>query len=327
MKRNRKRKAKLFKFLGFTKLPYLPFILGIEPGNICNLRCPLCPTGAGGTELKKGFMELGLFKHVFDQLKNDLIAVNLFNWGEPLLNKDFTKMVRCVKDHDKDISVTTSTNLNINNKATLEGLIRSGIDEIIVSCDGATKESYEKYRVGGDFGLVMDNLKFLIAENNKLSGKTRIIWNFLVFKHNEHEITQAQEMARKLGVELRLGAMRTSMKDEVLKPHKEAIKKDIGWIPDNPEYSAYDKVKLETKKKIKTCRKPWQELNLNWDGAVFPCCAIYGESYTFGNAKNELIRKIWNNEKYVAARRQILNKKVPAMSICGICRNNGFMHM
>lgn len=323
----RKRISKLFKALKIAKLPYLPFVLGIEPGNICNLRCPLCPTGSGEKGLIKGFIGFGLFKDIFDQLKGSLEAINLYNWGEPLLNLDLPKMIRYAKDAKPRVRIVTSTNLNINDKKVMDGLLGSGIDEVIVSCDGATKDTYNKYRVGGDFNLVLDNLRYLAKRKKELLRDTLIIWNFLVFKHNEHEVEKAQEMAKDIGLPLRIGLMRTSMKDEILKPHKEAIKRDLDWIPDNPLYSAYNKESLAPKKVIRTCRKLWQEISVNWDGLVFPCCAVYGESFSFGDARKDSIRNIWNNEKFAAARIEILNKNIAACTICGRCRNNGFMHM
>ena len=323
----KKRKAKLCKALRKTRLSYLPFSLGIDPGNICNLKCPLCPTGESEPGVKRGFMDLELFKRIFDQLKDSLQVINLYNWGEPLLNTNLVDIIRHVKGKNNSIRIITSTNLNVRNSKLLEELVNSGIDDIIVSCDGASKETYEKYRVGGNFDLVMENMRFLLSKNKELDKKAKIIWNFLVFKHNEHEVNIAKNMANEMGVNLTIGLMRTSLKDEIRKTHKEAIEHDKAWIPDNPEYSAYDKDKCATKKVLKTCRKPWETITISWDGLVFPCCAVFGESYNFGDAKNEPIKKIWNNQKFIRARQEILNKKLPATTICGICRNNGFMHM
>lgn len=322
-----KRKAKLFKLLRVSHLPYLPFTLGIETGNICNLKCPLCPTGRDDPAMKKGFMELSLFEKMIDELKDSLLLINLYSWGEPLLNPDLIEIIRYAKSVKKDIKIITSTNLNIKNDALLERLIKSGIDEIIVSCDGATQNTYEKYRAGGDFNLLMCNIKYLVSLKEKFNSGVNIIWNFLVFKHNEHEIGEAKRLAQSLGLPLCLGKMRTYMKDEILKPHSESIRKYKDWIPDKAEYSAYDKEKCATKKVIRTCRKPWQEISINWDGKVFPCCAVYGDEFSFGNARGNNIRHIWNNDMYREARRQIIEKKKKATTVCGICRNNCFMHM
>lgn len=305
----------------------MPSVLNIEPGNVCNLKCPLCPTGADEPGVARGFMEPGLFNNVFSQLKDAVKLINFYSWGEPLLNKNLIFMIKQVKNYNKDIRIVTSTNLNINNESLLRELVNSRIDEIIVSCDGATPESYVKYRAAGNFGLVMDNLRLLAKFRNELGLATDIVWNFIVFRHNENEIERARAMAADLGVNFRVGLMRTSMKDEILKPHNEAIARDLEWIPDNPLYSAYDKEKLKTRKIIRTCRKPWQEITINWDGKVFPCCAVYGDQYAFADAAKQAIRQIWNNIEFVSARKQILDIGVPASNVCGICRDNCFMHM
>lgn len=323
----KKRKAKLFKFFKFTKLPVRPFILNVEPGNICNLKCPLCPTGARELGMAKGFMSFELFKQVFDQLKGGLSAINLYSWGEPLLNKNLIVMIKYAKSVNKNVRITTSTNLNVKDDKLLADFVASGIDEIIVSCDGANAESYSKYRVGGDFNLVMDNLKLMVTKKEELNATVAIVWNFLVFKHNESEVEEARRIANSLGVDFRVGLMRTSMKDEILMPHQQIIARDKDWIPDNPLYSAYDKERCLPKKIIKTCRKPWQEISLNWDGKVFPCCAVYGDAFSLGDAKKNTIKEIWNSKPFKLARREILNKKMLACTVCGLCRDNGFMHM
>jgi radical SAM protein with 4Fe4S-binding SPASM domain len=243
------------------------------------------------------------------------------------LNIELGEIIRYIKGSKRPAKVITSTNLNIKDRRVLDDFISSGIDEAIISCDGATEETYRKYRVGGDFGMVIDNLKYLVVKKDEAGSKTRIVWNFLVFKHNEHEVEKARKMAESLGVDFRIGFMRTTMKDEILKPHNEAIAKDMEWIPDNPEYSAYDKDRLVPKKTMKTCRKPWQEITVNWNGEVFPCCAVYGDSFSFGDASKEPIVKIWNNRNYLTARSEILNKNQKASTVCGLCRDNGFMHM
>ncbi len=322
-----KKLSKIFKALRINRLPYMPFVLNVEPGNICNLKCPLCPTGRGDSSLVKGFLTLKNFKNIFDQFKGRLKTVNLYSWGEPLLNPEFFDIVRYIKRANKKIYVVTSTNLNIDDKSCMDNLISCGVDELIVSCDGAGEDTYTQYRRGGDFNLVVRNMKYLSSKRKEVLSVTRIVWNFLVFRHNEHEVEKARAMAEGIGVEFRVGLMRTYMKDEILKPHKEAIAKDIDWIPDKSEYSAYDKERLAPKKVIKTCRKPWQEITVNWNGEVFPCCAIYGDGFSVADTNLAPIVKIWNSEKYRRSRREILNKRLKAKTVCGLCRDNGFMHM
>lgn len=315
--------------LGFTKLPYQPYVLGVDPGNICNLHCPLCPTGLESKTIKRGMLDFELFKRVIDEIGAGLRELNLFNWGEPFLNKDILKMIAYARSKNQNVRITTSSNLNYLTEELAENLVRSGLDELIVSLDAATPHIYAIYRRGGDFNLVMKNLRKLIeAKKYFPESRLNIVLNFLVFKHNEHEIKDAQELAKSLGLNIRIGKMRTEMETEITQSVEQSIEKYKDWIPENKEYSAYDITLKKRIKEIKTCKKPWREAELNWDGTITPCCYIYDiENYSFGNINNSTFQEIWNNEKYVAARKAILGKKTEIKTICQICKRHGYTHM
>ena len=76
-----------------TNLTSLPYKLIVDPTNACNLGCPLCPTGLGASERKKGILKFGDFKRIVDESKDYCIELHLYNWGEPTLNKDLIKMI------------------------------------------------------------------------------------------------------------------------------------------------------------------------------------------------------------------------------------------
>lgn len=175
----------------------------------------------------------------------------------------------------------------------------------------------------------MKNLRKLIeAKKYFPESRLNIVLNFLVFKHNEHEIKDAQELAKSLGLNIRIGKMRTEMESEITQSVEQSIEKYKDWIPENKEYSAYDITLKKRIKEIKTCKKPWREVELNWDGTITPCCYIYDiENYGFGNINNSAFQEIWNNEKYVAARKAIIGKKTKIETICQICKRHGYTHM
>lgn len=315
--------------LGLNKLPYKPYVLGVDTGNICNLKCPLCPTGLDSKTIKRGMLKFETFKKIIDEIGSSLRELNLFNWGEPFLNKDLIMMINYVRNINKKVKITTSTNLNYLTDDLAKDLIQSGLDKLLVSLDAATSQTYLIYRRGGDFELVLKNLRRLVElKKSYPESKLKIILNYIVFRHNEHEIEKAKELAKSLGLEIRIGKMRTEMETEITKPIEESIDKYKDWIPANKEYSAYD---LETKKrlkKIKICKKPWREVELNWDGTITPCCYIYDiGKYGFGNIEQSSFKKIWNNKLYVAARRAILGKKSDIETICHICKRYGYTHM
>ena len=311
-------------FLGNPYLLYMPNKVNIDIGNICDLRCPLCPTGRGDKGASRGFMHLEEYKRVIDDIGPYLTNLELYNWGEPLLNKDLISMIRYAKA--RGIPVCISTNLNRLNEKTAEDLISTRLEKIFISCDAASPETYARYRVGGDFDRVMSNIRLLLDYKKKLKNSyTRIVLLFHVFRHNEHEIKKAENLAKDLGIEVRINKMRTDMGKEIFEKDSEAIERDKAWIPEGAEHSAFD-VERRRKRKQMICKNLWGTAVINWDGSVLPCCAVYGERYAFGNVFDEPFRSIWNNRKYQMARREIRNKLENSHTICHICKTNGFLH-
>src|ERR1700752_2710713 len=52
-----------------TTLRCLPYYYIIDICNVCNLRCPLCPTGNSTIARKQAMLSLEQYKEIFDRLK------------------------------------------------------------------------------------------------------------------------------------------------------------------------------------------------------------------------------------------------------------------
>src|SRR6202158_2314821 len=178
-----------------------PVAAYIEPTSFCNLRCPACPTGLRLGLRPSVAIKEDLFKSAIDELGDYIFHLNMYNWGEPLLHKQTPKLIRYAKE--KDIKILMSTNLSI--KLTddyIENLVKSGLDSLIVSLDGASEETYKRYRISGDFNLVRNNILRIQEVKKRLGVQTpKVIWQFLVFKHNEHEIEQARALYKDWGAD------------------------------------------------------------------------------------------------------------------------------
>ncbi len=89
----------------------------------------------------------------------------------------------------RDIYTKVDTNLSLRlTDDKLKDLLMSGLSEIAASIDGFSQQTYERYRRGGRFELVLENLTRLAALRDRLGLDTKISWNFLVFNFNEHEV-------------------------------------------------------------------------------------------------------------------------------------------
>ncbi len=327
-KRINRIKIKLGYRLGLSKAIGMPKMITLEPTNHCNLKCPLCPTGLGDTSVAYGLFKLDKFKNVVDVFSKWAQTVQLYSWGEPLLNKSFVEMIRYASQKPYKIRSVTSVNLNAITDEQIKGLLNSNLDALHLSIDGTTQEVYEKYRIGGNLEMVFSNLKKLITEKNASKSNTKVIWDFIVMKQNEHQVEEAKKMAKGFGIPIKIDCVRTNLKDDYLNPVDKMIDKYSEWLPDNPQYNSYDMETKTRKKSLDFCKKPWQEVMVNWNGDVFPCSCVHTEEKDrMGNIFEQEFEDIWNGEKYVAARKELLDKPNDLETICHTCKKNGYYTM
>ncbi|MFQ5697275.1 MAG: radical SAM/SPASM domain-containing protein [Myxococcota bacterium] len=311
--------------LGMVRLHHHPTKLTIESGNVCELRCPLCPTGQRDRSASKGLLPYETFEKILDQIGRDLITIRLYNWGEPLLNKDLVRM--CELAYRRRVSVKLSSHLNGLTEELAVGLLRARVKKIYISADGATAESYAQYRRGGDFEKVLSNIRMLVAKKRELGNTfTRVVWLFHVFHHNEHEVDRARELARELGVELQLNRARTDMGKEIFETVDEALERDGHWLPQEDALCAYDRTAKHAQR-APICHLPWRDAAIHWDGSVLACCSVYSERYAYGNIHERDFDEIWNGELYREARREILGRSPTRDTICKTCKRSGYLFL
>lgn len=318
-----------YKFLRNPIVKTYPIRLIVDPANMCNLRCPLCPTGQLKPTRNKTVMDLTHYKHLVDEVSDYLFEIDLYNWGEPFLNPALFEMIEYAQK--KNIRTTMSSNFNILNDTMARQLVKSGLEQLTLSIDGASPESYIQYRVRGNFERVIRNIKMLVKARKELHQKNpRITWQFLVMKHNEHEIEKARKMAQDLGVdEIFFRPIRPDMGAELHMSDEEKYENAKDWLPADEKYSRFD-LKNKTKKKkykLKSCLFLWTQASINSDGSVSPCCGVYDQKDDFGNAfLDGGFMKVWNNKTYQKAR-QIASRQVKPDNklLCSKCVKNGFL--
>ena len=324
-KRINRIKIKLGYHLGLSQALGMPKMITLEPTNHCNLKCPLCPTGEGDTSVEYGLFKLDKYKRVVDIFSKWAQTVQLFSWGEPVLNKSFVEMIRYTSQSPHKIRSVTSVNLNVITDEQIKGLLTSNLDALHVSIDGVTQEVYEKYRVGGNLETVFDNLKKLIAVKKLYQSKTKVQWDFIVMKHNEHQVEEAKKMAADLGVPIQIFSMGIHLKKDTFVPLNELMDTYGEWLPDDPRYQTYSQDRKTRKRTMKFCKSPWLETMVNWNGDVFPCSSVHTEKKDrFGNIFEQDFEDIWNGEKYIAARKELLGHPNNVHTICHTCKKHNY---
>jgi MoaA/NifB/PqqE/SkfB family radical SAM enzyme len=277
-----------------------PYILIVDPLNVCNLRCPLCPTGTGDLERHQGKMPWETFKKVIDEMAPYAYEVNLHNWGESLLHPNIFEMIEYVAS--KNVATNMSTNFNLVTDEKIDKLIRSGLEYLILSIDGTTNETYKKYRVRGNLDRVMANVQKLVQRRKELGSRTPYLeWQFIVFKHNAHEVDEARALAEKMGIDrFRVIPAGTPM----LAENQDELRRE--WLIDDElagegESESAEEASLREVQQT-SCFYLYRSFTTNPDGGTAPCCVVYGKHNDFGDVNTQTPREIWNNEKYISAR-------------------------
>ena len=293
-----------------------PFMMMVEPTNFCNLKCPLCPSGNGEMTRARGNMDLDDYKHLIDEVGDHLVLLMLWNQGEPFINKCFVDMVRYA--HERRIPTMTSTNGHyIRSIEQARAIVESGLDEIIVSLDGVNQETYERYRVGGNFDHVIRGAKFLTQAKHELDSKTPFVnLQFIVFRHNESDIEEAERIAKDLGA------------DKFLVKTAQVYSSDEidTFLPENEQYRRYSEssntsdalvVKGQPKR---GCKVLWYSSMVNWNGAVAPCCfdkdVEFGMGEIFDPSQN--FGTIWKGQAFMDFRARILSDR-RSVDMCRNC--------
>lgn len=177
-----------------------PAVLRLEPTNACNLRCPGCITGLRQNPNRNAALTLQQARALIDAVREDAVFVRLDGMGEPLLNPRLPDIVAYA--HARGLGTVASANLNIAPEARLLRLVRSGLDHLIVSCDGASQDVYEKYRRGGQLETVLDNIRTLVRLREQLGLRNPWIeFQFIEFEHSRHEVDAARALAMEAGAD------------------------------------------------------------------------------------------------------------------------------
>ena len=307
--------AKAQKRMRRDRVLGMPYRFNVDPINICNLRCPLCPTGLGTLQRAKGKMDFEDYKTVIDQIAPYAYVLELYNWGEPFLHPQIFDFIRYASE--RNIFVRLSSNMNHLDQTMAEQTVESGLDALIVSVDGATEATYQRYRRRGQLSRVVGNVELLVEAKRQASSRLpHLVLRMLVNRYNEHEIEDTRQMALKLGVDVfTIGTLFIDTKDKAQAEE---------WLPRDEQLSYYD-YSTDEPQNIWHCADLWESMAINWDGGVSPCCWIQNAENDFDNALTRPIKEIWNGSAYASARRVFAfgeAKPDPNRTICSICKGH-----
>jgi radical SAM protein with 4Fe4S-binding SPASM domain len=256
-------------------------------------------------------LNIDLFKKVIDELGDTLMWLTFYFQGEPFLHPQFLEMVEYAAS--KNIYTTTSTNAHYLTPEVCRQIVKSRLDRLIISMDGTTQDVYESYRVGGKLSKVIEGTRNMVQWKQQLTSRyPHISFQFLVVRHNEHQIPEVRELAKALGVD------ELTFKTAQIYNYKNGSP----LIPDSKKYSRYEKNR-DGSYSIKNnllnhCWKMWNSCVITWDGKVVPCCFDKDAAHVLGDVSRESFQSIWESEGYQLFRATLMKSR-SAIAMCTNC--------
>jgi MoaA/NifB/PqqE/SkfB family radical SAM enzyme len=289
-----------------------PFTFVIEPTNLCNLRCPECPVGLQELNRPIGVMKQVEYQKVIDDISSHCWHLLLFFQGESFINPDIIDMINYA--YQKKIYTVISTNANrLASQEFSEELAASKLGQMILSIDGASDETYTIYRQAGKFDRVIKGIRYFMEARKQLNKKyPRVYLQFIVMKHNEHEMKDIKTLGQELGV------------DKVIYKSPQVLELDRAGdiMPKNPRFRRYAKVNGTYKLKgsyTGYCKKIWYGSVLTWDKTVIPCCFDKDADYPLGALRNgSTFEEIWDSEIYHQFREGVVQNR-DGLDMCQNC--------
>ena len=199
-------------------------------------------------------------------------------------------------------------------------VVNSGIGQLSVQIGGMTQETHSIYRRKSNISRVLAKVEKI--NELQLAAKTNTIFElgFIVMKHNEHEVKDFVDYVNSL----------ESFSGNIIDPCVRTVEEGLEFLPTDKKYWFYDTEEFKKgilrpaiTKTNNSCSWIWNSMVVMANGDVVPCCRDPRGSTVLGNAINTTLKNIWNGQKSVSFRNNIL-KNQGEIDICKLCAGYGY---
>lgn len=307
---------------------FYPRYFEIEVTTRCHLKCIMCEHTYWTNNPKD--LSLEEFKRIIDQFPK-LKWIGTTGIGSSFLNKDYPEMLKYLKNKNKNIYVELFDAFSNIKKQTIDDIVKYGlIDRLIISIDGANKETYEKIRVGADFETVIGNVKYLIETKNKYNTNfPELSFHFIISRDNYLEVPKFVELVASISQGKNIGILFSHVLHNFQEVENLVVELPPELKSEAIQLAGKFGIKVSWGKNVKE-RKPinrcteWSMPFIFADGSVIQCCASneanrrdFQVKNCMGNILKSDFDSIWNGTEYSALRDAVHSGKVPVQ--CSDC--------
>ncbi len=315
----------------------LPVHIQLEHTTFCNFQCSFCNRRKLFSKSKH--MDFSSAREIIQGIAPKRLS--LFGFGEPFMNPELPGMIEMAKCQGCMVDITTNGTLLTLERC--EQIVKSGVDILRISLDGATEKTFHCIRGTDTFSHVLQGIRTLVRIRENLNAQRPFIRLVAVIvKDNYHEITQMLELADRLGVDainfhpleligieerrdtLLGDTLYENIEEELLKAckreHQLRISSNLQTLSHNFQ-TYWKRTQLQKHSDDRRiCVLPWYFAYISIEGEVYPCCSFlrHDRKKSMGNILKSSMYDIWNNEEYKSLRRTLRKKAFP-LPICQQC--------
>jgi hypothetical protein len=266
----------------------------IETSSVCNASCVFCPNKS--MERKRGVMSDEVFDVVVERLRRERIApplIDLFDVGEPLLDKALFLRVRTLKAAFPAASIRITTNFSLADERVVGEVLSSGLDSIHISLNASDRQSYERI-MGLDWDKTLANVNDLIARRNSSGSALRIVLRMVLCQDNSREERDfVRQWSRKVDSVLLQRAVDWGGNVEVASPYPSSM-----WLY--------------------PCNDLFERIVILSSGDMALCCQD-SDGIVKLNVADQPILDIFNSAVFEEFRRQHLHGEIASARLCRNC--------
>jgi mycofactocin radical SAM maturase len=281
-----------------------PVNLTWEVTQACNLRCSHCLSSSG--DPAKHELSTAEALDLVDQLHTAGVFQVNFGGGEPFIRPDFEQILAAC--HKRGIMTCISTNGTLITPELVGRLASNRLVAIQVSLDGAKRETCDAVRGDGVYDAAIKAVKLLAATSIPASINT------VLTTHNADEIPAMHELARSLGVSLRVSRFRPSGRGadnwESLRPTPTQLIAFSDWLATSGDVRTGDSFfSLTTQERqglgLNLCGAAKLTCCVNPTGHMYPCAFLQSDRFEAGDLRTSSFQEIWDGSEIYASFRNL----------------------
>lgn len=253
-------------------------ILHLEPTDVCQLACPLC-----ARETDKEFNPKIQHHLTVDQIQQHLSNSEISkldkilmcgDYGDPAAGKHTLEIYQWARTINPNIVLGMNSNGALQNTSwwqKLASIMTQPQDYVVFSIDGL-EDTNHLYRVNCNWSKLIDNAKTFINAGGSAH------WDMLVYQHNQHQVDEAEQLARDMG--FKWFRAKVSKRPFIIN-----LKFPIGW-----------QKPLESSGPIKCHALAEQSMYIDAQGRTSPCCWLGSRQSNYITDFNEVIAS-WDTDR------------------------------